>query len=143
MNQMKLDKYIGTKIVYAFPMKAVHAEGILNRSIDTNNADEEGNGYLVEYKDGYQSWSPKAQFEEAYRPMEDMSFSLALEALKKGYKVSRKNWNGKNMWIEMQLPTETSKMTLPYIYMKTVNDDLVPWLASQTDLLAEDWFFVE
>jgi len=43
------------------------------------------------------------------------------------------------MWLALQIPDEHSKMTLPYIYMSTVDGKLVPWLASQTDMLAEDW----
>lgn len=71
-----------------------------------------------------------------------MKFGLAIEALKKGKKVCREGWNGKNMWIEIQRPDENSKMTLPYIYMYTAQGDLVPWLASQADMLAEDWEIV-
>ena len=48
-------------------------------------------------------------------------------------------WNGKGMYIEIFNPNENSKMTLPYIFMKTVDNNFVPWLASQTDLLANDW----
>jgi len=69
-----------------------------------------------------------------------MDFSEALKALKMGNRLSRHGWNGRHMWLGLQLPDENSKMTLPYIYMKTAHDGLVPWLASQTDLLAEDWF---
>ena len=68
-----------------------------------------------------------------------MNFSAALNELKAGQRVARSGWNGKGMWISVQRPTETSKMTLPYIYMSTAQGDLVPWLASQTDILAEDW----
>jgi hypothetical protein len=68
------------------------------------------------------------------------SFGIALVDLKCGHRVTRKGWNGKGMYIELQRPEPLSKMTLPYIFMKTVQGDLVPWLASQTDLLAEDWF---
>ena len=71
-----------------------------------------------------------------------MNFGDALSALKEGKRVSRTGWNGKGMWLEMQVPDAHSKMTLPYIYMKTAQDDLVPWLASQTDMLAEDWGIV-
>jgi hypothetical protein len=71
-------------------------------------------------------------------------FGWALQILKDGlYMVTRKGWNGKSMWIEIQDPDENSKMTLPYIYMKTVHGDMVPWLASQTDLLADDWVMFE
>lgn len=68
-----------------------------------------------------------------------LDFGLALVALKRGGKVARAGWNGKGMWLALQTPDEGSKMSLPYIYMKTVDDKLVPWLASQTDILAEDW----
>lgn len=68
-----------------------------------------------------------------------MNFGAALEALKTGVKVSRSGWNGKGMWINLQTPDAHSKMTLPYIYVKTVDDKLVPWLPSQTDILANDW----
>ena len=67
------------------------------------------------------------------------SFGEALIALKSGQTVARKGWNGRGMWLGLQRPDAHSKMTLPYIYMSTVQGDLVPWLASQTDLLAEDW----
>jgi len=59
-----------------------------------------------------------------------------------GTRVQRLGWNGKDMYLELQVPDEHSKMTLPYIYMKTVDDQFVPWLCSQTDLLAEDWVIV-
>jgi hypothetical protein len=72
-----------------------------------------------------------------------MSFSAALLEIKAGRKVARSGWNGKGMWLHLQVPDEHSKMTLPYIYMSTAQGDLVPWLASQTDLLAEDWAVVD
>ena len=77
-----------------------------------------------------------------------MNFGQALELLKDGKKLCRKGWNGKGIYIELQRPDEHSKMTLPYIYIVTnslITDNpdapkgVVPWLASQTDLLAEDW----
>lgn len=70
-------------------------------------------------------------------------FSAALHFLKDGERVARAGWNGKGMWIELQKPDANSKMTLPYIFMSTAQGDLVPWLASQTDLLASDWGTVE
>jgi len=71
-----------------------------------------------------------------------MDFSTALFILKDGNKVARSGWNGQGMWIELQRPDKHSKMTFPYIYMKTADDQRVPWLASQTDLLASDWMIV-
>lgn len=69
-------------------------------------------------------------------------FGMALETLKAGGKVARVGWNGPGQWIALQVPDSGSKMTLPYVFIKTVLGDLVPWLASQTDLLAEDWITV-
>lgn len=77
-----------------------------------------------------------------------MDFGWALRQLKEGKKVCRLGWNGKGIYIELQRPDEHSKMTQPYIYIVTTglqSDNhnaprgVVPWLASQTDMLAEDW----
>jgi hypothetical protein len=73
---------------------------------------------------------------------ENLNIGEAVQAMRDGYKVSRRGWNGKNMYLELQTPDANSKMTLPYVYMRTVTGDLVPWLCSQTDLLATDWFCV-
>ena len=72
-----------------------------------------------------------------------MDIGEAIHTLRNGYRVARAGWNGKGMWLELQVPDANSKMTLPYVYMKTAQDDLVPWLCSQTDLLATDWERVE
>lgn len=63
----------------------------------------------------------------------------ALDQMCAGGKVARSGWNGKGMWLALQLPDVHSKMSLPYVYMKTADNHLVPWLCSQTDLLAQDW----
>lgn len=81
----------------------------------------------------------KTEIENLSKAAPRHSFSVALSALKAGARAAREGWNGKGMWIALQKPDEHSKMTLPYIYMSTVTGDLVPWLASQTDILADDW----
>jgi len=77
-----------------------------------------------------------------------MNFGKAIDELKKGNKVARKGWNGKGIFIELQTPDKNSKMTHPYIFIDTTGlqtdnpdapKDRVPWLASQTDMLAQDW----
>lgn len=70
------------------------------------------------------------------------SFGWAIKQLQKGDRVCRTGWNGKGMYLELQTPDKNSKMTLPYIYMKTAQGDFVPWLASQTDMLSVDWKLV-
>src|SRR5580698_3352463 len=69
-----------------------------------------------------------------------MDIGWAVEELRKVKgRVRRSGWNGKGMWLELQKPDDHSKMTLPYVFMSTAQGDLVPWLCSQTDLLAADW----
>lgn len=74
-----------------------------------------------------------------------MNFGQALEILKHGGAVQRTGWNGKGLWLCLQTPDANSKMTLPYVYMCYPADAIntpgarVPWLASQTDMLADDW----
>ena len=79
-------------------------------------------------------------------PLYNLGGAIAL--LKEGKKVSRLGWNGKGIFLELQVPDAHSKMTSPYIYIDTTGLEsdnpaarrsLVPWLASQTDMLAEDW----
>lgn len=140
-----MKRYIGTKIIHAVP--EVHGE--------TGRE-----GYVVRYADGYESWSPKEAFEEAYRACDAMSFGLAIEALKKGHKVARRGWNGKGMFLyyvpAASYPAQRNALgtmvgvfpddMVPYcayIAMKTAQDNVVPWLASQTDCLAEDWEIVQ
>ena len=81
--------------------------------------------------------------------MGTLDFGWALDQLKAGAKVRRSGWNGKGLWLELQRPDANSKMTLPYVFICYPDDAQntpgarVPWLASQTDMLAEDWEIVE
>jgi hypothetical protein len=68
-----------------------------------------------------------------------MRIGEAIERMETGARVTRGGWNGPGQSLELQVPDEHSKMTKPYIYITTVQGDLVPWLASQTDLLANDY----
>lgn len=159
---------IGTKLVLAAPMTRAEYNRYRGWELpaNENGADD---GYLVEYLDGgqpndprhvgYISWSPKEQFENAYRPTTGMNFGLAIEALKKGHKVARAGWNGKGMWLVLVNPDDDQKCPalpaysvlgvagmvsrcLPWVGMKTADDAFVAWLASQTDMLADDWRIV-
>lgn len=147
-----MKKYVGTKMIEAKQMN----RGAYNDyrgwkiPLDEDPADE---GYLVKYSDGYESWSPKKQFEKAYRECENLTFGLAIELLKKGKKVTRCGWNGKGMYL-FKSPKLGCQMYKEYtgeeindlqefIVMKCANRTLVPWLASQTDVLAEDWKIID
>lgn len=110
--------------------------------------------YFVLYQDGYQSHSPATAFAESCKLAglldSQMDFGGALNALRAGKRVARSGGNGKGMWL-LLIPAshwETTRMLeeldgLPWIGMKTADNKFVPWLASQTDMLAEDWCVVE
>ena len=68
-----------------------------------------------------------------------MHFGDALTLLKAGHKLERKGWNGHGMWVELQTPDTHSKMRLPYLFLSYPDGRTVPWLASQTDMLEDDW----
>lgn len=78
-------------------------------------------------------------------------FGSALAALKGGARVFRAGWNGKGMWLRIPGPYTVRSgpgvkgiyTSLPFIEMRTAQGQFVPWLASQTDLLAEDWIIKE
>ncbi|WP_079063260.1 DUF2829 domain-containing protein [Peterkaempfera griseoplana] len=72
-----------------------------------------------------------------------MDFGAALYFLRQGERMARAAWGDAGMWVALQEPDAHSKMGLPYLYLHTVHDVLVPWTASQTDLLADDWEHVD
>ena len=129
-------------------------------------------GYTVEYEPhptstpnvegyaGYISWSPKAVFDGAYKPLDAMTFGDAITMLKRGHKVARNGWNGKGMWIILnkgrvvenlepnsfyeRCGFEAPVVIQDHIDMKAADGSMVVgWLASQTDMLAEDWVIVD
>lgn len=162
-----MKQFIGTKIIKAKPMDLGEYNNYRGWTIPTDE-DPEKKGYLVEYPDGYQSWSPAEVFEEAYRQTDNMNFGLAIEAMKKGHKVARCGWNGKDMFVvympPMQLPPYNTQGTdrkvndrtakfigedtpldcQGYFSMFTAQKKWQPgWLASQADMLADDWMLVD
>jgi len=81
--------------------------------------------------------------------MKDFGFNAALEFLRGGDRVCRSGWNGKGMWL-IEADGGTFKINgriegdlTPFIVMKTADNKFVPWLCSQTDMLALDWQIVE
>lgn len=150
-----MKQYIGTKMIEAEPA----TRGECYRGAAMLSAEEASrDGYRVRYGDGYVSWSPKNVFEEAYRPTEGMSFGLAIEAAKRGKRIQRAGWNGKGMFV-YHVPdgrylarTDAAKSIADadgkvsygaYLAIKTVSDEVIPWLASQADMLADDWRIVD
>lgn len=161
--------YISSKLTKAKPL----SRGEYNLLRDWTIPDNEGfsdEGYLVEYLDSpttgmpegftnYISWSPKDVFERANQSTEGMSFGMAIEAAKKGLKISRVGWNGTGMFV-YYVPAnsypasrnnlETVDGLFPddmvpyreYLALKTAQNDVATWSPSTSDALATDWMIV-
>jgi len=151
-NPSEPRSFIGTKLIDAKPYSL---------ETEDNGVFKVDPGFLVKYEDGYISWSPKDAFQKAYRLKFKLTFGEAIEAAKIGLKISRAGWNGKGMWVVLQkaypngiaVNKNTAEATgmkegelarfRPYLMMKTADGTFVPWLASQSDVLDEDWSIVE
>jgi len=147
-------QYIGTKLIEAEPMNRGDYNRYRGWQIPQNeNPTDEG--WLVKYPDGYVSWSPAAVFEEAYRPTDGMSFGLAIEAAKKGKKIKRRGWNGKNQYVELAtcISYRNAQGEIINVEHEAIGNKALAfcgtsgvqmgWLASQADMLADDWEIVE
>lgn len=130
---------------------------------DRFKGSEEDNGYYVVYEGGYPSWSPSKAFEEGYTLIKDrlnsgLDFGEAIEALKEGKKVARKGWNGNGMFCFLVAGSTFQVNCAPlnkfyeegtevnyhaHIDMKTVEGTIIPWTASQSDILSEDWMIID
>jgi len=172
-----MKNYIGVKLISAVPMNRADYNTYRGWQLP---ADEDGSdeGYLVEYLDGgatnhpehagYISWSPTEVFEKAYRQTDALSFGLAIEAAKRGAKIARLGWNGKNMFVvympALKLPPyntqepglkvndrtakhigeDTLLDCQPYFAMFNAQRQWIPgWIATQSDMLSDDWYVVE
>lgn len=147
--------YIGTKLIEAEPALR-YADGMITTADAPVRLDEPvEHGYKVRYADGYESFSPQAVFEEAYRPTDGLSFGLAIEAAKKGMKIARLGWNGKNQYVELAtcIGYKDPRGNVTNPYHKAIGNKALAfvgtsgvqlgWLASQADMLADDWQIVE
>lgn len=150
-----MKKYLGVKLIEAEPMTN---EEFCDLAENNPNRTE---GYKVVYQDGYVSWSPKEVFDKAYRPITDMTFGLAIETMKKGFKVARRGWNGKGMFVVYQkgypegIPCNKQTADAwgmnegdlficnPYLQIKNPNRSHSMWVPSINDCLAEDWYIAE
>jgi hypothetical protein len=80
--------------------------------------------------------------------MQTMDMGGALQVLRQSGKVARLGWNGKGLWVELQVPDAFSKMTQPYAFLNYPASSQwpagqrIPWVPSQSDLLAEDWIAI-
>lgn len=137
-------------------------EYIGTKQITAYREDKNGfSGYHVIYSQGtddeYHSWSPVGVFEDAYQPLNAMSFGHALVQLEGGERVARSGWNGKDMFI-FKVQGSTFVVNRPpllgiypegtkinyhaHIDMRTADGQIVPWACTQTDMLTNDWVIV-
>ena len=150
-----MKQYIGTKIVQAEPAWRVDGK-VWVKSQPVPSGYHVEDGYKVVYPDGYESWSPKDVFEYAYRETSGMTFGLALEAAKMGKKIARAGWNGKNQYVELGhdfsytapgdipvQPVQHLDIGSEALVFVGTRGRQVGWLASQADMLADDWQIVE
>lgn len=159
-----MKQYIGTKIIQAEPANRFWFENgeklVVPDSEDTPNRVREATagekGYKVVYPpDGYESWSPKDVFEAAYRATDGMNFGLAIEAAKMGKRIARAGWNGKNQYVELAscISYKNSAGEIVNVEHDAIGNKALAfvgtsgvqmgWLASQADMLADDWKIVE
>ena len=161
-----MSKYIRMHQVEAEPMKFGEFKAKYPKSGGANvERDANDDGYVIFYRGGeYISWCPKKEFDDVSRPCDGMTFGDAIEAMKRGMKVCRKGWNGKGMYLWLLPASEVKKewcrderlievmanfgenvvQCLGSIRMLTADKKvLTGWLASQTDMLSEDWMIVE
>ena len=164
--------YIGVKVVQAVPAKMVNGciwpeglplpekgpEGVHNSNNENVCSVEIREGYCFQREGDYPyaDWMPKDDFEKVFRSAENLTFGDALEAVKRGKRAARKGWNGKGMFIFLaevvkfhtradlsefeDQDVEASDM----LVLRTAQGTFQPgWLASQADMLADDWYIVE
>jgi hypothetical protein len=156
-------RFIGTKIIEA---ELIDKELYCNkRGWDVpKDEDRDEEGYYIRYPDGYISWSPKEQFEKAYRNINKpcLNFCQALTLVKRGVSMgmARKNWNGKGMIVVYQpgYPEgievnenamnafnliKGSKMKVrPHLQLLCADGSIAEWAPSGSDVIEEDWMLV-
>ena len=153
---MLMKDFIGTKRIKAAPMNRGNYNIYRGWVLSAGECGGD-HGFLVEEKDtpvnhldhgGHITWLPASVFLKTYKATSGLTLGLALEALQSGCAVARKGWNGKGVFLRISHPGISALMTQAFIYIDTVgletdNPDAarcrVPWLPSQTDLLATDW----
>lgn len=159
--------YIGTKTVKAEPCTLGDFINLTGRNPYANNDDMHSRneeGYLVEYPDGYKSWSPKTVFEATYKESNLIDFGKAIDSLKQGLAIRRKGWNGKNIYVVKQVPQSIPSDVIPKMNSlpKSAKDKILAgvghidytsqcliinettgradsWVPSISDVFADDW----
>lgn len=149
-----MSHYIATQSVKATPMSRIEYNEMRGWTLPDNENGFDA-GFLVEYiATGHINWLPREIFNDTFVESDVFTFSDALNHIKSGLRVSRAGWNGKGMFIFLVpgsqfivnreplisiLGTGTQVNYHGHIDMRTADGFIVPWLCSQTDMLASDW----
>lgn len=158
-----MNQYIKTEVIQAEPAtyKQAYESGLIPENSYISEYDDTS-GYLITHMDGFKDWKPKEVFDQEYEAVRGMTFGLAIKALKVGHKVARKGWSEHNMFLWLKSATTVKAEwckdpvlkglaeanggeieALGTICMFTAQKQILSgWLASQTDMLAEDWIIV-
>ena len=97
---------------------------------------------------GYGKWQNQDTVATPKMEPPGLTFSAALDAMKRGAKVSRNLWGNNDMWMAIQMPDNASKMSIPYTYIhysathQRYSNGQVPWVVNNPDIMATDWFLV-
>lgn len=151
-----MNNFIRMQKVEAEPMKFGEFKDTYPKSGGANvDRGANDDGYVIFYRGGeYVSWCPKKEFEDVSRPCDGMTFGMAIEAMKRGKKVARRGWNGKGQFVTVgnqftyvdcngkQNAEHQTSGTAALIFHGTIGVQ-VGWLASQSDMLSDDWEIVE
>ena len=158
-----MKQFVGTKRIAAAGMSRGAYNELRGWELPNDEVAED-EGYLVEYSDGYISWSPKEQFEKAYRDITTigLNFSQALTLVKEGVAMgmARKNWNGALMYVIYQpgypdgipanenmakalhIDVSDTVRIRPHMQLKTADGSIAEWAPSGSDVIEEDWMLI-
>ena len=165
LKEIKPTPMFGSRFVETYPMTRKEYNDLRGWELPSDeNGDDKG--FLVNnltnanpntnFLDGYVSWITEEQCNREFRTSGIFPFGMAIEALKLGFKVARSGWNGKNMYLVLFDPARDGLQTIvavcneaniekalkPFILMSTADNQYVPWLVSQSDMLEDDWNIV-
>lgn len=139
-------------------VKMATAEPVIMHSMDCFSPLEDGVDklfYQVAYEDGDRKRIPAKEFEKAYRKTSGLSFGLAIEAARMGHAIARRGWNGKCQYVELAtgISYRNSKGDVVNVNHDSIGNKAfafvgtsgvqLGWLASQADMLADDWYILE
>ena len=133
-REAQMNEYIRQNYVTAVPMTYGEYKAKNPDATDYKNQPTDARGYEVTYCTGYRAWCPKAHFERTSRPVDGMTFGMAVEAMKRGKRVARRVWTNDGKWVFLRNGSS--------IAMYFASGNALPWVATTADVLAEDWSIV-